>query len=187
MARQNAAELRAWDEESRAIIFEGASVNQLSRLFKIDVKTLAPKLAGATPIGERGGLPIYAVHEVAPLIVKPVGDIEAYIRRMNHKDLPPLLSKEFWQGLRERRRYEEMAGDLWSTEDVVRAVGEAFGEIRMSLLLLADELERATQLSDEQKEVAQRLVDRTMETARARLVKHFGKPDESAPRGPEPP
>lgn len=185
--RQNAAELRSWDDETRAIIYEGASVNQLSKLFRMDVKTLAPKLASASPVGERGGLPIYAVHEVAPLLVKPQGDLAAHIRRMNHKDLPPLLAKEFWQGLRERRRYEELAGELWATEDVVRAAGEAFAEIRMALLLVPDELERTTQLSDDQKEWVQRLIDRVMETARGRLVRHFAKPDDAAPRGSEPP
>lgn len=182
------AEQSMWDADTSAIIRDGASVNQLALLFRVSEKLLRPKLMHLAPSGYRGQYPIYAVHEVAPLVVKPVlaGDMAAVLKRMNHKDLPPLLAKEFWQGMSERRRYELKAQELWETDEVLKAASAAFGALRMALLLVPDELERITQLSDEQKDLIQVLIDRVMEAARARLIDTFADTDDHTNRGLEP-
>lgn len=107
------------DADTEAMIFQGCNITQLAKLFRMERRDITPKIMDIPPVGERGGYPIYAVHEVAPYLVKPLYDVETYLRRMNFKDLPKELSKEFWNGQRAKQEYDLRAGNLWPTEDVV--------------------------------------------------------------------
>lgn len=153
--------------ESAAIIFQGASVSEIAKLFRTDPRRVREAVLNVKPCGERRGFPIYYVHEVAPHILKPTrmltdAEMAAHLSRMNPKELPPLLSKDFWNALRARLRFEEEQGDLWKTEHVQLLFSETFKSLRMSLLLLPDELARSSTLSNEQFEAVRAAVDRMM-------------------------
>ncbi|ECV8069594.1 hypothetical protein ABQ22_24835, partial [Salmonella enterica subsp. enterica serovar Typhimurium] len=123
------------DADTEAMIFQGCNITQLAKLFRMERRDITPKIMDVPPIGERGGYPIYAVHEVAPYLVKPLYDVETYLRRMNFKDLPKELSKEFWAGQRAKQDFDIKAGNLWETEKVIEHFGEAVKVLRMSMLL----------------------------------------------------
>ena len=108
------------DEDSNAIIYEGGTIRQLGIMFRMDPKVVQKRLAGLVPAGRRHGTSFYSIAEAASRLVKPGYEIERYIMEMNHLDLPPLLSKEFWNSQRSRLAFEEANGDLWRTADVVR-------------------------------------------------------------------
>ena len=80
------------DEESRAMLYEGCNLSQLGILFRMDHRVLVEKLHGVSPSSKRGNANIYRVDEVAPHLVKPIYDIETYIKRMHHNELPKTLS-----------------------------------------------------------------------------------------------
>lgn len=147
------------DAESRAMLYEGCNLSQLGILFRMDHRPLVEKLHGVEPSGRRGNAVTYMVHEVAPYLVKPMYDIETYIKRMHHNDLPKLLTKEFWAGQRSKQEYLLKEGDLWPTAKVVQEVGELFKLIKMQARLAIDAVERQSELTPRQRAIVKGLMD----------------------------
>jgi hypothetical protein len=172
----------AWvsDNETRAAIYEGMTVSQLAILFGMGPQVVHRRLAAIEPSGRRGRFSIYKVADAAPLLVEASGDIEETIKRMNPRDLPPGLLKEFWTGLRSRQQFELEDRDLWRTVDVMATFAEAFKAVRMSLLLMSDTLEREDLFTVAQRERLQKLVDSALEDCRARLIRSFSQQDRTA-------
>lgn len=163
------------DAESEALVYEGASLSNLAKMFGMDNRTVKERLGkgGVKPIGMRGIVAVYEIREAAGHLVKPAYDIETYIRRMNHKDLPQHLTKEFWAGQRSKQEYELRAGNLWPTERVVAEVGELYKMVKMSALLMLDAVERKSELSDVQREVVKNLTHGMLDDLVQRIEKNF--------------
>lgn len=163
------------DDITRAILYDGANLSQLGNLFRMDHRVLVEKLTkgGCQPSGIRNGVNIYAVHEVAPYLVKPAYDIEEYLKRMHHNDLPKHLSKEFWAGLRSRQEYKQKEGDLWPTSRVVQVMGGVMKLIKMSARLMSDQVDRQAELSDRQREIVKSQCDGMLEEAYRSILEAF--------------
>jgi hypothetical protein len=162
------------DPESRAIIYQGASVNQLAEIWRMKPPDVMRRLGDLPPVGiGRQGNPIYNVADAAERLVKIDIEphmIDVYMRSVNHSRLPPVVSKHYWEGKRVRERYRTEANELWHTEDLVRVAGTTYQSLRMTLMLLPDSLRDETDLTDKQFRVVQRVVDDALEEARARLL-----------------
>jgi hypothetical protein len=113
------------------------------------------------------------VHDVAPYLVRPAYDIEEYIKRMNHTELPKMLSKEFWAGQRSRQEFLLKEGDLWPTAKVVENAGEVLKIVKMSARLMLDAVERQTELSERQRGIIKSLTDGMLADAYREMVKRF--------------
>jgi hypothetical protein len=161
------------DEESRAIIYEGANMSQLTIIFHQNEKDLKRRMYGLAPVGSRNGVPIYAIHEVAPYVVAPKFDVEQYIKRMNHTELPKMLTKEFWAGQRSRQEYLIKNGDLWPTERVIEEVGELFKLIKTQIRLTVDTIERQSELTLKQRGIIKSLLDGTLRDLHQTIVDKF--------------
>lgn len=161
------------DEEARSILYEGANISQLARLFEMDVEKTKQRMHTAIPIGMRGRVNIYNIADAAQRLVKPTYAIEPIIRRMNHADLPPALTKEFWAGQNSRMTYEKAAGNYWPTEDIIAVIANAFKVARTTLLLFGDTLELQTALTDEQRAILKQMIDGLLGELRANLVDEF--------------
>lgn len=169
----NARLTNSLDDESKAMLYEGLNLSQLGVLFRMDHRVLVEKLHGVTPSGYRGRAALYRVHEVAPHLVKPIYDIETYIKRMHHNDLPKHLTKEFWAGLRAKQEYELRAGQLWHTNQVVEKVSELYKLIAMSTRLLTDNIERTTELTDKQRALVNEGLRGMLETLQQKIEENF--------------
>jgi hypothetical protein len=174
---------KTMDEETKALLYEGASLGQLSTIFDLDNREIARKLHGLQPVGERVGYPIYSLKEAAAYLVTPKGDIEDRLKKMDPKDLPPQLQKAFWGALTERLKYEESQGDLWRTADVIETLGEAFKTLRMSVLLMQDQVERQSELTERQRDIIRGLTDGLLNNLADALVERF---KHEAQRRPQP-
>lgn len=161
------------DEETRAILYDGANLSQLGVLFKMDHRTLVEKLHPLQPTGERNGVPTYAVLEAARYLVKPEYEIEAYIKRMHHNDLPKHLSKEFWAGQRSKQDYLIKAGQLWDTSQVIETMGEVFQNFRMAVQLIRDSVERQVELTPRQRDLITEQLDGVLIEAQRALVAKY--------------
>ncbi|PZQ95026.1 MAG: hypothetical protein DI533_20410 [Cereibacter sphaeroides] len=162
------------DVETEAMLFQGANITQLGKLFRMERRDITAKISGnVPPCGERGGYPIYFIHEVAPHIVKPIYDIETYLKRMHHNDLPKHLSKEFWAGLRQRQEYLKAEGDLWETDKVIEVMADAFKTLRMTLLLAGDTVEREMTLTHQQRDKLRVIFDGALNDLADSLVNRF--------------
>ena len=163
------------DDTTRAILYDGANLSQLGDLFRMDHRSIVAKIHKCKPVGTRNGVDIYAVHEVAPYLVKPAYDIETYIKKMHHNDLPKMLTKEFWAGQRSRQEFEQREGNLWPTERVVGVVGGLMKLVKMSVRLMADAVDRQAELSDRQRNIVKALGDGMLEELYRNVIDEFGK------------
>lgn len=163
------------DETTRAILYDGANLSQLGELFRMDHRSIVAKIHKCKPCGTRNGVDIYAVHEVAPYLVKPAYDIETYIKKMHHNDLPKMLTKEFWAGQRSRQEFEQREGNLWPTERVVEAVGGLMKMVKMSVRLMADAVDRQAELSDRQRQIVKAQGDGMLEELYRTVLDTFSK------------
>jgi hypothetical protein len=166
------------DEESRIAIFEGVNATQLSVIFRADTRTVARKLfeGNVKPIAKRGNTEIYSIFDAAPYLCKPAYDVETAIKKMDYKDLPKSLAKEFWAGQRSKQDFEERAGLLWRTEKVVEEVGELMKLVKMSTLLMNDAVERQSELSDAQRRIIKQLSHGLLEDLSKRIAEKFQVP-----------
>lgn len=162
------------DQESANIIYEGANISQLCALFACDDRTLRDRMHGIQPVGKRYNAVIYKVSEVAARMGKMSEEqVDQAIRRLNHADLPKALTKEYWAGQRSRQEYELKAGDLWPTAKVVSEVGEMVKALKMELDLLTDAIERQTEMTTKQREIAVALIDGAKSNMLKRLRDKF--------------
>lgn len=170
------------DAESRAIIYQGASVPQLAEIFRMKAPDVMRKIGDLRSIGVgRQNNPLYELREAAARLIRvPVTPemIDAYMRRINGRDLPPILNKLYWEGKLSRDRYLERSNELWFTEDVIRVAGESFQSVRMSIMLLPDVLREEAGLNERQFKLAQRIVDESLEGCRVRLIADLRKPNQ---------
>lgn len=181
MSKANAA--NTLDKEGASILYEGANISQLCVLFRIDDRTLREKMHGMAPVGKRNNAMIYSVAEVAKLMGKMTEEqVDTAIRRLNHADLPKALTKEYWAGQRSRQEYELKAGDLWPTAKVVSEVGEMVKALKMELDLLTDAIERQSEMTPRQRDIANSLIDGAKANMLKRLRLRFeAKPPAQAP------
>lgn len=162
------------DEETTAVVYQGASLIQLTGIFEMDMRDIKAKITGVVqPCGERRGHPIYKIKDVAPYLVQPPYDIDEFIQKMSVADLPTFLRKEYWAGMRSRQLYEKEAAELWPTSKVIEVVSSLLKTIRMSMLLARESVERETELTSRQRAIITRIVDNALEEAHASTVTAF--------------
>lgn len=161
------------DAASKAMLFEGLNLSQLGIAFRMDHRVLVEKLHGVEPTGVRAGVPIYSISDVAPHLVRPKYDIEAYVKRMNHKDLPKEVTKEFWAGLKSRQEYLKEAGELWPTSKVIEKVGELFKLFKMTAQLATDNIERNTEMTDRQRSGINTILTGMLEDMQRAIAENF--------------
>lgn len=174
------------DDKSKAILYEGANLSEMAILFKRDERTLKRLMHGIEPIGKRYNAPIYDVAKVAARMTKMTPEqVDQAIRRLNHADLPHMLTKEYWSGQRSKQEYLLREGDLWPTAKVIEKASEMVKVLAMELNLLSDGVERSTELTDKQREILMNLVDGAKNNMLKKLRENFGKKPEPAAE-PEP-
>ena len=166
------------DEESQAMLYEGANVTQLAAIFGCAIAVINRKIYGLRPSAVRNGSPVYLIREVAKRVWRPTDDeVRRAVMTLHHNDLPKLLSKEFWAGLRSRQEYEIRAGDLWPTAKVIEKVGELMKLVKMSAQLMSDAVERTGELTDAQRAKIKQLTRAMLIDLHAAVVEHFLTPD----------
>ncbi len=165
-----------------------ATMAQIAQLFETDAKTLPKRMKGIIPRGTRRGYKVYRISEAATRLVKPGYEIEEFIRQMSPQELPPLLTKEFWNGQNARLNYEKALGNLWPTEEVIAALGEFANTVRITLLLIADDVDRESGLTDGQRTIIRRIMDAAVTTLKKNIAEKFKSyhANRSAHRQPAP-
>lgn len=165
------------NDTTRAILYDGANLSELTSLFGMDHRVLVEKLhkGGCKPCGKRNGADIYSVRDVAPYIVRPAYDIEQYIKRMHHNDLPKHLTKEFWAGLKSRQDYEHREGNLWETARVISVIGGLLKLVKMSVRLMGDAVDRQAELTPRQRQIIKSQCDGMLEELYRTVMETFKK------------
>lgn len=138
----------------------GVSLPWLMKAFRMGRGTAEKKLMGCPPIGQgKHGTPLYDLPEAASYLVKPRVDIEEYIKSVKPDQLPERLREAYWSAKLKSQRWEEKAGQLWRTEQVLERFSEVLQSMRVKLQLIPDRVERESALIPEQHEVVRAIVD----------------------------
>lgn len=154
-------------------LLAGVAPTMIARIFGTGYDKARERLIHAKPSATLGGRPIYRIRDVARLFVKPTADdIAQVIAKTNAKDLPPQLQKDFWAAQTARQKYEEEAGQLWRAEVVAEAFMETFKIIRMTANLMADAVERETELTGKQRGIIISITDDMLAELSRKLLEH---------------
>lgn len=181
------------DEASASMIFEGVTKSQMVDLFKMDSRTINRRLAvsDVVPSGKRNGYDIYHVRDVAPWLLPPKMDLEQYIRNMNPQDLPKMLTKEFWNGMKARQEFRLRENELWETPEVHACLSEMVQVMIMSSRTIEDQVDRLAELSAKQREIlrgqVRSLINSLRDTAAAHFKERKDSKEEEARRKEEAP
>lgn len=171
---------KVMDDETKGLLFEGASISQLGKLFGMDNRTVQSKITGLEPAGRRAGHPIYSVKEAAPFLVEMqlnIDDVEQvikYVRKLNHTNLPKMLTKEFWHAMLAKQKYELNAGDLWETEKVAEVYGDLVKAVRTPLILAKDSILNEVELTGRQHQILDAIIDGLLGDLQDAVAKQFG-------------
>lgn len=160
------------DEVSRAIIFDGCSISQLSEIFGRDRRTVMKYIrqAGVKPSGKRNGYEVYPLREAATYLCDFDPDfIDERLRNMNPQDLPPILSKEYWNGKRARLSFLREDGQLWETTKVQSLLGVWVKNFITSVRQITDAIDRRDTLNDAQRVGLQEELDNLVNMTRESL------------------
>ncbi len=149
----------------------GVTATWLYTVLRMDRKTAKKRLANCPIIGKgTGGVDLYDIGTAMSYLVKPKFDIADYVKTMNPAELPPLLRKEYWSALRLQQQWEKEAGELWSTEKVLKVLGDAFQHIKNSTQTWADNVERNAGLTPAQYKSLNQQVDAFRHDMYERLI-----------------
>ncbi len=154
-------------------VYGGVSAAWLAQVFGQDPKTVKKKLGkGRCPIAGYSShkAPLYLIHEAAAYLVKPKIDLVEYIKSLRPNDLPPMLNDAYWAAMIKRQKWQENAGELWHTDDVLRVFGDVAFMYKTTSQLWVEELDRLHSLSPELRQTVTRLVDQLLESVHEELV-----------------
>lgn len=151
-------------------VHAGVSVTWLASVWGMGTESIKRKLADCPPMKREKNAKIYNLRQAAGYLSEPKVNIDEYIKRLRPGDLPPALSKDYWDAKLKRQKWELEAGDLWRTVDVLDVFGETFKHIRTTTQLWLDTVERTEVLSAAQRETLQRLADGLLEDIHRKLV-----------------
>jgi hypothetical protein len=165
-------ESQTWSH-TRDMLIAGLTASDLAKLFRVENRKVKEVVGALKPTGVRYRRPIYAVADVAPLVIKPLIDVEAHIRKLKPKDLPPALQKAFWDAQEARQSFEEKAGNLWHTSRVQEVIGKLVMLIRQRIVLATDQLDRMAPLTDEQRQAVQAMFDAMLGEMQSAVVEAF--------------
>ena len=171
---------RRYTPADRAAIFQGVTVTMLAEIFRMKRQNVERRLASCPVSGvTEHGSHLYQIGDASQYLVRvKLSDeqVREVLRTADPKDFPPMTNKMFWEGLIQRRKYEELTNELWHTSDVMTVAAATFNAIRMSLLLLPDELSDKAGLNEQQRTLVQSIVDTMLETCRESLTEELRKP-----------
>lgn len=147
------------DMHGHAVV-KGVTVNWLAQVFHMDHRTCAARLKDCPPLSrKRGGQGLlYDVSVAAAYLIKPVFDVEEYIKTMKVDELPARLQEGYWAAALKRQKWEENAGKLWRTDDVTKKFSETFLMIANAIKLWVDEMEAHVEVTAAQREALDKAV-----------------------------
>lgn len=160
-------------QDVKDLILAGLTATDMATVLGVSRTSVQAAVTACRPVGKRSNRPIYAIADVAPLVVKPVLDVESYIKKLKPKDLPPSLQKAFWDAQEARQSFEERAGNLWHTHRVQEVIGKLVMIVRQRLVLAADQVDRQAPLTEEQRKLVQALFDNTISELQKSVVEAF--------------
>jgi len=132
-------------------VLGGVTVAWLATVFRTSHVRVKQLLRGVPPVRVSGHGPLYDISVAAQYMVLPKASVEDFLRLAKRADLPVGIQHQFWSAMQKRQKYEMEARQLWRTEDVLDVLGDTAKEIRSSIMLWTDDVDRAVGLTKAQR------------------------------------
>lgn len=140
-------------------VMRGVTASWLAQVFRMDLQTVKQRLKDCPPIDNRKNGYIYDLKVATQYLVKPVFDVEEYLKTMRVEELPTRLQDQYWSAMNKRLKWEENAKQLWRSEDVQTKFGEVFMIIRNATQLWVDELAQSVEVTEPQRIGLEKMVE----------------------------
>lgn len=158
-------------EAGAMLVQRGATPGWFAAVLGIGRTTVNRKLSAIAPKRTfRNNTKLYDVQECLPYLVQP-HDLKRHLMRMNPKDLPENLKREFWSARKLEQSVRKDAGELWPSEDVIAVFGELFKLIKNKATLWVDTVSQSDTLSNEQDATLRDCVDDLMSQIHGMVLK----------------
>lgn len=163
------------DLVDRESIQTGFSVAWLAEAFQIAPQTVRNRLTGCPSKGKRGRGVVYDLHEAAAYLISPKIDWQRHLKGLTKSDLPTSLQKDIWDARLKQQRFQKEAGELWLTEDIIKAFTSVFLTVKSAIQLWPDVVERQKGLTDEQREILIGMGDQLLEEMFTEIKAHVSE------------
>lgn len=142
------------------LVVKGVTINWLAQAFHMDHRSVTSRLKDCPALSrKRGGSGLlYDLSVAAAYLIKPVFDVEKYIKTMKVEELPTHLQDAFWAAALKRQKWEENAGRLWRTEKVSQRFAETFLMVANDMKVWIDDMESVIGITDEQRKHLEKCV-----------------------------
>lgn len=195
MARKDPTILKT-EDESDAIIFQGASVSQLARMANLDERTIKDRIIGKVrSVGTRYGHKVYNVIEAAQFLMRD--KVQAKLQGIDMKlfcaefiaqmetasDLPLPVRNSYYQARLTKLQFEERQGSLVPLALVKEVTANAFKVLRQQVLLAKDRIEREVELPPAARQILIAELDSAITNLQKALLEAYPEPKQLAPDG----
>lgn len=164
-------------KSAEEVLYGGIPVSVASEIFHVhdeELKQLIEKNA-LQPIGRYGKADLYAIYDLATLVVPPTWTEVEWEQVMSRRHFPAQLVKEFWGAKKARQDYLISAGEMWHTDEVTGLISEVFKTVTMGIRLITDNIERETTLTAKQRSLLNEYVDTTLNNAAKHIENTFSE------------
>lgn len=172
-------------------VTKGVTASWLAVAFAIPEPTVRYKLRNC-PVktnrvrGTKMQVKLYDLKTAARYLVAPAFSTKEYMRALKRGDLPAVLQQAVWDAMLKRQKWEENAGQLWRTEQIREVLGSTFQNLKFTLQLWAETVERQTELSDAQRAMIVEMVESLQGDLYEALVKSMEDSDaDGSASGPQ--
>lgn len=156
---------------SRNSTENGVTVQWLAKTFRMTRHMVEKKIRHIRPISEgRHGQPLYDIPEAAGWLVDAKIDMDTFMKTVKMEDLPEKLRDSYWSGKLKRQRYEERAGDLWHTEEMMAFFSKILSDLRDDLQMTPELVERLHGCTPEQYQTIRNAMDSVQENLYEKTV-----------------
>ncbi len=132
-------------------VLGGVTVSWLAEIFRMDPSTVKKKLKDCPPVRSRKAGYLYDIAVASQYLIKPVFDVEEYIKGMKPSELPIHLQDQYWSAMIKRQKWEEKAGKLWETDKVIDVFSEFSIGIKSEIQMWVIGIDRRVGLDNNQK------------------------------------
>lgn len=132
-------------------VMKGVTIGWLAQAFNFNHHQVKAKLRDCPPLYRKKDGFVYSLPVAVPYLIKPVFNIEEYLKTARIEDLPLRLQTEFWAAMNKKREYEEATGQLWRSEDVFEILGQVFQMMKNTIQLWSSDVEKKTEMSEAQR------------------------------------
>lgn len=114
--------------------------------------------------------PLYDFMTAISYLVEPKIDILDWLTTQTSTTLPPHINKAFWDAMNSKQRWQQRAGELWHTSDVLEVLGEVAMLIKETSQLWIENLPGKADLTDAQYNALTNMVGALLDDLHSRLV-----------------